>query len=227
MVKDCKPSFRPVEFRTQALTIIRGGHLSRECLLHSKEVELPGCERAETFIKVQTRDPWLTQAVMGKAFRGEIYPGVLTDLRDKVVAAERRLRLGLPEDEDEPLGKDPMDEMEVDDTPHSTDRRVPRRIRRQNKGVFSQQVLKVVMKECPSADLERTVTVFLGGFGRLWVRKEDICWLIRTLSIQQELRGVTTCASDDEGPEAVLTPEKHPKPQECEGHVHDTLNTPP
>ena len=84
------------------------------------------------------------------------------------------------------------------------------------------------MKECPPAvEVERRVTVYLEGFGRLWICKDDIGWLIQTLSIQQKLGRVSDCASDDEGPDAVLTPEKRPMPQDCEGHLLDKWNTPP
>ena len=158
-----------------------------------------------------------------------LFPGVLTDLHDLVVAAEKRLRPGLPEAEEEEetrQGNDPMDEMEDDVEPQP---------RKQSKSKFVKQVSTFVMNEWPpetitgNGILEKKVVVYLEGTGKLWINKVDINWLVRTLYIQQQLKGVGIVASDDEGPDsiAIVTPEKRPKPQECEGHLHDKWDTPP
>ena len=92
--------FKSVQFST-ALAISRGGYLNKEYPLVSKQIKIPGHEQTETYVHVKPKDPWLTQVVMGKAFRGVLFPGVLTDLHDLVVAAEKRLRPGLLEAEEE------------------------------------------------------------------------------------------------------------------------------
>ena len=89
------------------------------------------------------------------------------------------------------------------------------------------------MKEWPPETItgndriERKVVVYLEGTGKLWINRVDINWLIRTLYIQQQLKGVAIVASDDEGCDATVTPGQRPKPQECEGHLHDKWDTPP
>ena len=147
---------------------------------------------------------------MGKAFKGVLYPGVLTDLHDKVVAAETRLRAGFP--------------VEADVEPQPP---------RHTFSSFPKQPSTFVMSEWPPETItgnvivEREVAVYLEGSGKLWIKKEELNWLIRTLYIQQQLKGVGIVASDDEGSDAIVTPEKRPKPQECEGHLHDKCDTPP
>ena len=90
MVKVCMRGVKSVELLNQR------GYLTRECIC--KRIKSLGHvpPKRETYIQVKTKDAWLTQAVMGKAFKGVLYPGVLTDLHDKVVAAETRLRAGFP-----------------------------------------------------------------------------------------------------------------------------------
>ena len=207
---------KSVQFRNPL--VLCGDNINRECPLVNKRVRVPGHvpPKRETYVQVKTKDTWLTQAVMGTAFKGVLYPGVLTDLHDKVVAAETRLRSGFPVE-----GYDPMDEMEADAEPQPP--------RHTTKSKFKKQVSTIVMKEWPDkpTSLEREVAVYLEGSGKLWIKKEDLNWLIRTLYIQQQLKGVAIVASDDEGSDAVVTPEKRPKPQECEGHLHDKWDTPP
>ena len=209
MVKVCMRGFKSVSFRNPL--VVYGGYLNRECPLVNKRVRVPGhVPPWETYIQVKTKDAWLTQAVMGKAFKGVLYPGVLTDLHDKVVAAETRLRAGFP--------------VEADVEPQPP---------RHTFSSFPKQPSTFVMSEWPPETItgnvivEREVAVYLEGSGKLWIKKEDINWLIRTLYIQQQLKGVAIVASDDEGSDAIVTPEKRPKPQECEGHLHDKWDTPP
>jgi len=73
----------------------------------------------------------------------------------------------------------------------------------------------------------RCVAVYIEGTGKLWIDKNDLEWLLRCLFIQQQVKGVSVVASDDEGPdahdnmEAVMTPEKRPQRQQCDGYLHD------
>ena len=101
------------------------------------------------------------------------------------------------------------------------------------------QVCRFVMKEWPpeattgSVRIERRVAVYLEGNGKLWIHKDDLEWLIRSLCIQQQVKGVSVVASDDEGPdahdnmEAVMTPEKRPPRQQCDGYLHDKWSEKP
>ena len=56
---------------------------------------------------------------------------------------------------------------------------------------------------------------------------------IRSLRVQQQLKGVCDVASDDEGPdnpksmEDDMTPEMRPQPQEIAGHLYDKWDTAP
>ena len=114
MVKINMRGFRPLEFKTNGLLIKQGGLLKTECPLHTKEVAHNGVAGVATFVHIKTREPWLTQAVVGKSHRGEMFEGVLTDLYNEVVALETHIRAGTPD----PIpgldgrgGRDPMDEM--------------------------------------------------------------------------------------------------------------------
>ena len=89
----------PVAFKTNVLTITRGGRLNRQFPLISKDVPVPAHQHPWTFVRVRTRDPWLNRAVMGHGYRADLYPGVLTELRDKLVAAEIRKKWDIPEEE--------------------------------------------------------------------------------------------------------------------------------
>ena len=75
--------------------------------------------------------------------------------------------------------------------------------------------------------------IYIEGTNKLWIDKNDLEWLLRCLFIQQQVKGVSAVASDDEGPgaddnmEAGMTPEKHPQPQQCRGYLHEKWDTPP
>ena len=71
----------------------------------------------------------------------------------------------------------------------------------------------------------RHVAVYVEGTNKLWIDKNDLEWLLRCLFIQQQVKGVSAVASDDEGPdardnmEAVMTPEKRPQRQQCDVYL--------
>ena len=54
-----------------------GANLNKELPLLPKDVWQEGGVSAVTFAHIKSREPWLTQAVMGKSPRGDTYPGVL------------------------------------------------------------------------------------------------------------------------------------------------------
>ena len=99
---------------------------------------------------------------------------------------------------------------------------------------FVSQVVRTTMPVWPpealtggQAPTPRTVSVFVEGSGMLWLHSDDLEWLIRSLVIQHQLKGVPVVAEDDEGPDAAesmdfeMTPEKCPEPKQVEGHLHD------
>ena len=73
----------------------------------------------------------------------------------------------------------------------------------------------------------RLVHLYLDGTGKLWVHTKDIEWLIRSIWINHQLKGVPDVASDDEGPgsgqssETIYTPEKRQRQLEPEGYLYD------
>ena len=144
MVKISMKGFKPVEFKADTLTIKRGGNLNKECTLLSKDLKNGGS--AATFVQIRTREPWLTQAVVGKSHRGEMYPGVLTALRERVCTIEQEIRTGQhPSDGDlSHEGADPMDEMEVMEQPEedSQTRQTPKK----QKGFFN-KICRIGMME--------------------------------------------------------------------------------
>ena len=114
MVKISLKGFKNVAFKVNSLSITKGGTLTKEMPLVSKDV----CEgeglSTKTFVHITSRAAWLTQAVMGKSSRGCMHEGVLTELRHRVEAEEQRIRSGTPaESRPDNEGTDPMDEMEV------------------------------------------------------------------------------------------------------------------
>ena len=84
---------------------------------------------------------------------------------------------------------------------------------------------------CNTGNRQRSVDVFLEGNGKLWLYKEHLEWLIKSLWVQQQVKGVAAVASDDEGPDAHVgigcdvTPEKRPNP--CKGRLYDELGSAP
>ena len=70
----------------------------------------------------------------------------------------------------------------------------------------------------------RQVSLYLEGTRKLWIHWTDLGWLLKSIWINHQLKGVADVASEDEGPGAgqsrdtLQTPEKHPRP--LEGEVH-------
>ena len=115
-----------------------------------------------------------------------------------------------------------MDEMEVMEEPEAIHPETNKQKKKKNKTciAFDSQICRFAMSEWPrdaSTDrvqAVRRVAVYIEGTGKLWIDKNDLEWLLRCLFIQQQVKGVSVVASDDEGPdahdnmEAVMTPEK-------------------
>ena len=98
---------------------------------------------------------------------------------------------------------------------------------------FEKHIAQILMKEWPPEatttphNADRQVTVYLEGTGSLWIDTNDLEWLIRTLWIQQHIRGGGVLDSDDECPgarvrmEADMTPEKLRHTQQCQENLHE------
>ena len=62
---------------------------------------------------------------------------------------------------------------------------------------------------------------------------DDLNWLLQSLFIQQQVKGVAVVPSDDEGPDAhdnmdgPITPIKSRQPPRDEGHLHDKWSAAP
>ena len=239
MVKIELGAFRPVQFKTNQLVLKNGGHL-KDCPLLTKDVKQEGNGSVATFIGIKTREPWIAQAVCGKSHRGEMFTGVLNDLQDGIMSAEQRIRnCGTAErvhadDEDD----DPMNEMEVDTTESLTINQ--QRKKNHKKGLpFMKQVCRIPMKEWPpemtpdSPNTDRMVRVYLEGNAKIWLHMDDLNWLLQSLFIQQQVKGVAVVPSDDEGPDAhdkndgPVTPVKCRQPPKHEGHLHDKWSAAP
>ena len=95
------------------------------------------------------------------------------------------------------------------------------------------QVCRIPMKEWPpemtpdSPNTDRMVRVYLEGNAKIWLHMDDLNWLLQSLFIQQQVKGVAVVPSDGEGPDAhdsmedPVTPEKCRQPPKCEGNLHD------
>ena len=84
---------------------------------------------------------------MGKFNRGEMFLGVLEDLRERIAAMEKRIRLGLPATEDtDDKDPDPMDEMGDFDIPDLHDNQPKRKNKRPP---FESQVCRIAMPDLP------------------------------------------------------------------------------
>ena len=120
MVKVSLKGFKTVAFKVNSLSITKGGTLTKEMPLVSKDVWQGEGLPTKTFVHIKSRAPWLTQAVMGKSCRGDMHEGVLTELRQRVEAEEQRIRSGSPpENSPDNEGTDPMDEMDVMEEPEA------------------------------------------------------------------------------------------------------------
>ena len=88
MVKITMKGFKSVELKYGGVSIIRGGHFNKPVPLLSKDVRSDGSEQfgpAATYVHIKPKEPWLIQAVLGNSSRGEMYPGVLAESRERVV----------------------------------------------------------------------------------------------------------------------------------------------
>ena len=236
MVKIDMRGFKPVEFKANVLVLKRGGHLCKDCPLLTKDVKLEGSLSVATFVAIRTRESWLAQAVMGKSMRGEMFTGVLNDLQNKIIATEQRIRTGRlaehphMDDDDE---DDPMNEMQVETAESLTINQQRRRGSHKKGAAFTKQVCRIAMAQWPpemtlcSRNYEKMVTVYLEGTGKIWLHQDDLDWLIQSLFIQQQIKGVAVVPDDDEGPDAPgsmedpVTPVKCRQPPKCEGNLHD------
>ena len=76
------------------------------------------------------------------------------------------------------------------------------------------------------SQIVRDVSLYFEGNGKLWIHSGDLEWLVRSLWIHQQLKGVADVGSDDEGPDAPesmepdQTPEKCPRPQEAARNLY-------
>ena len=206
MVKVSMKGFRAVEVKRGGFTIQSGGYLNKSMPLFTKDIlpDAPACEfQGATYVRLSTREPWLNKAVMGTSSRGEMHPGVLKDLREKIVIAEQQIRHGLPVTiPAQDLTDDPMDEMFSTAMDEVTTVQTPKK-----KKAFVKQVCIIPMREWPEetdksgTNALRDVSLHLEGKGAVWIHLKDLDWLLRTLFIQQQLKGVPGVASDDEGPD--------------------------
>ena len=77
------------------------------------------------------------------------------------------------------------------------------------------------------ANAVRQVSLYLDGTRKLWIHWADLEWLLKSIWIHHQLKGIADVASEDKGPGAgqsrdtLHTPEKLPRPLEAEGHLFD------
>ena len=119
MVKLNMTGFKPVEFKRGDLVLQQGGLASVPRPLVTKEIR---CGEAgdlqATYIRVKSREAWLGPACIGVCNRGVLHMGVVTELQDRVLDIEKRIRRGDPPLEDTAAPEvDPMDELGDFDEP--------------------------------------------------------------------------------------------------------------
>ena len=233
MVKLNMTGFKPVEFKRGDLVLQQGGLASVPRPLVTKEIR--GDEAGSSsaiYIRVKSREAWLGPACQGGCNRGKMHMGVVTELQNRVMDIEKRIRNGDSPLEDTAAPEtDPMDDLgDFDDVePQNNTKKGGKK-----RNSFVSQVVRVIMPEWPpealtggEAVIPRTVHIFVEGSGTLWLHSDDLEWFIRFLMIQQQLKGVPVVAEDDEGPDAAermdfeMTPEKCPEPKQDKGHLHD------
>ena len=150
MVKIDIAQFKPLRVQTNAVVIKSGASLKREWPLVCKQVETTAGGPPVNFVLIRTREPWLTQAVTGIAYRGEMCEGVLTELRKPISAEEHRLRTGAPPapspGDDENEANDPMDDMEVEDDASDQNKK-KLKMSRQRRFPFEKQAFTVFVRE--------------------------------------------------------------------------------
>ena len=127
-----------------------------------------------------------------------MYQGVLKELREKVTSMEERRRKHVPDHICDDEAVDPMDEMDVAGE-SQVENRLPKRIKNKPKSVFPQEIAQIKMWEWPPeacifGNRQRLIDVFLEGQGKLWLYKEYLDWLIKSLWVQQQVKGVADVA---------------------------------
>ena len=215
MVKINMKGFPGVELKRGGLTIQRGGHLNKQYPLTTMLIREAGngqeIEPAAYVLIRSSEVDWLNQVVTGKSYyEAPINKGFLEEIR---AAAARDIQPSIPI----PTRLDPMEEIVA--------RAIPKPPTTQIYCVS--QVSRIRMPEWPEdaregrPEIMRDVSVVLSGHRALWIHTKDLEWLVRSLWIHQQLKGVADVGSDDacaEGHKSMepdLTPEKCPRPQEA------------
>ena len=199
--------YRKAQIVWGGVTIKSAGRQSKEMPLTTKKVS------DHTFVLIKTREPWLNNAIFGTCGYRCGNWSLLEQLRRHVVTMEKRIRSGLEaivqesdDDDDDPMNA--MGPCGAED-PGATENnhQVPHR----RKEAFIPQVITVQMHEWPpEADVGcsegmREVRLFLEGNQKLWIHWEDIEWLVRSLWVNCQLKGVPNVPGEDKGPGADKT----------------------
>ena len=113
MVKLNMTGFKPVEFKRGDLVLQQGGLARVPRPLVTKEIR---CGEAgdlqATYIRVKSREAWLGPACMAGCNRGVLHMGVVTELQNRVMDIEKRIRNGDSPLEDTAAPEtDPMDDL--------------------------------------------------------------------------------------------------------------------
>ena len=194
--------YRKAQIVWGGVTIKSAGRQSKEMPLTTKRVS------DHTFVLIKTREPWLNNAIFGTCGYRCGNGSLLDQLRGHVVTMEKRIRSGLEAIEEQPEDEadDPMDAM----GPCGREDLQPS-ARKKTKKAFIPQVVTVQMHEWPPeadvgcSETMREVRLFLEGNQKLWIHWADVEWLVRSLWVNWQLKGVPNVPGEDKGPGADKT----------------------
>ena len=209
--KTTSAEFRPAKFEFSKVHF-SGGLLRRPMPITIKKVTVHNGEKI--FVKIKVSEPWLIGAVSGQKAHGAL---CRTTLISKLHSFVEQACNGELAEEESGEEYDPMQEIEVDDCPHSRSRgggewdRISKRARytqnaAKNK-VVTVTVPAVSPEEDPMSTSTRTIHLYVVDRKQVWLDIDDVEWALRFLHMQFVLKGVPVVSPDDAGP-SFLTPEK-------------------
>ena len=224
MVKVCMNGYKPTELVWEGVILKQAGKLKKAMPLTTKMVN------NQIFVHIKTREAWLANAIFGASNRNDMNWSLLVELRQHVEEMEKNIRSGNPPiEKKEALEDEPDDPMHAMGDCGAEDVNAVLRREKKRKEQFTPQVVQVQMPEWPPeavlgpSTIMRAVGLFLEGNNKLWIHHKDLDWMVRSIWIKFQLKGVGNVAGTDKGPgddqtlDPCVTPEKRPRPVETDG----------
>lgn len=203
-------ALKKFEFHTQKVHVI-GGLLKNPQPVTMKEVptgklDENGAEVQHMYVRMSTADHWMMLATTGNRRASDCFGprSLLKRLRElSMLACDGELPVNEPRETQREA--DPMDEINVMETPRKKIRCDGKRRKRYYDNRASHKILALSMPCSPpelmeKGNEERIIRLWIGDRKSLWLHHDDVEWAVRYMWVQFLLKGVPLVPSASEGP---------------------------